>query len=178
MADRTLDVRDSRDDDVAGVADIYAHWVSHSLGSFELEPPSEQEIARRRAALLAGGFPYLVAEDAGDILGYAYAGPYRPRPAYRFSCENSVYVAPAAARRGVGRALLSALIARCEADGYRLMIAVIGDSANESSIGLHAALGFTHAGLLPAIGWKRGCWVDTVLMTRSLGVGCSSAPDR
>ncbi len=143
----------------------------HGFGTFEYDPPGEADIAQRRANLLAGKFPYLVAEERGEVFGYAYAGPYRPRPGYRYSCENSVYVAPDAARRGIGRALLSALIPRSEADGFRLMLAVIGDSGNASSIGLHAAMGFTHAGVLPAVGWKHGRWVDTVFMTRVLGAG-------
>jgi L-amino acid N-acyltransferase YncA len=110
------------------------------------------------------------------VLGYGYAGPYRTRPAYRFACEDSVYVAPDAARRGIGRSLLQALIARCEALGLRLMVAIIGDSGNEPSIGLHRALGFVPAGVLPAIGWKHGRWVDTVLMVRTLGPGASVPP--
>ncbi len=174
---RPIAIRDSRDEDVGAIGRIYAHWVRHGFGSFELEPPGDEEIARRRAGLLAGRFPYLVAESGGEVLGYAYAGPYRARPGYRFSCENSVYVAPQAARQGMGRALLSALIARCEAGGFRLMIAVIGDSGNASSIGLHAAMGFVHAGLLPGVGWKHGRWVDTVFMTRPLGPGSASPPD-
>ena len=176
FAERQIAIRDSRDDDVAAIARIYGHWVRHGFGSFELEPPEEAEIARRRDALLKTRYPYLVAEGDGAVIGYAYAGPYRPRLAYRFSCENSIYVAPDSAGRGVGRALLAALIARCEQQGFRLMIAVIGDSGNASSIGLHAALGFAHAGKLPAIGWKHDRWVDTVFMTRALGAGSSTEP--
>jgi phosphinothricin acetyltransferase len=170
-------VRDSRDADVPAIARIYGHWVQHGFGTFEYEPPSEAEVAQRRANLLAGKFPYLVAEEHGEVLGYTYAGPYRPRPGYRYSCENSVYVAPEAAQRGIGRALLSALIPRSEADGFRLMLAVIGDSGNAPSIGLHKAMGFTHAGVLPAVGWKHGRWVDTVFMTRVLGAGSSTVPN-
>ena len=169
-------IRDSRDEDLAAITRIYAHWVAHGFGSFELAPPDDAEMARRRVSLLAAGYPYFVAECGGAVIGYAYAGPYRPRPAYRFSCENSIYVSPHAARKGAGRALLSALIGRCEAQGFRLMIAVIGDSGNAASIGLHAAMGFAPAGLLPAIGWKHGRWVDTVLMTRALGDGSAAAP--
>jgi phosphinothricin acetyltransferase len=175
--DRSLIVRDSRDADVPAIAQIYGHWVRFGFGTFEYDAPGESEIARRRSNLLAGRFPYLVAEDRGVVLGYAYAGPYRPRPGYRFTCEDSVYVAPEAARRGIGRALLSALIPRSEARGFRLMLAVIGDSGNAASIGLHEALGFTHAGVLPSVGWKHSRWVDTVFMTRTLGVENSSAPD-
>jgi phosphinothricin acetyltransferase len=170
----TVVVRDSRDEDVPAIARIYGHWVRHGLGTFELDPPDEAEIARRRALLLSGGFPYVVAQRAGAVIGYASAGPWRPRPGYRFSCENSVYVAADAARNGAGRALLTEIIARCEVR-YRLMISVIGDSGNAGSIGLHSALGFKHAGTLPAVGWKFGRWVDTVFMTRALGAGSSTA---
>jgi phosphinothricin acetyltransferase len=171
-------VRDSRDDDVAAIARIYGHWVRHGLGTFEYDAPDEETIAQRRAALLTGRFPYLVAERGGDVVGYSYAGPYRPRPGYRFTCEDSVYVAPEAFRLGVGRALLSAVIARSEALGFRLMLAVIGDSGNASSIGLHSALGFSHAGVLTNVGWKHERWVDTVFMTRALGKGSACAPEK
>ncbi len=164
--------------DLPAIARIYGHWVLHGLASFELVPPGAEEMARRRAAILAGGFPHLVAEDeAGRVLGYAYAGPFRTRPAYRFTCEDSVYVAPEAAGRGIGRALLPALLARCEAAGLRRMVAVIGDSGNAASIALHAACGFRHAGLIPATGWKHGRRVDTVLMERPLGPGDASLPE-
>ena len=172
-----MTLRDSDDADIDAITRIYGYWVEHGLASFELLPPEADEIRRRRAAVLSAGYPYLVAASGnGRVLGYAYAGRYRARPAYRFACEDSVYVAPDAAGRGIGRSLLEALIARCEAIELRLMIAVIGDSANESSIRLHQALGFTRAGLLPAIGWKHGRWVDTVLMVRALGAGPSSPP--
>jgi phosphinothricin acetyltransferase len=170
-------IRDSQDADIPAIAAIYSHWVTHGLASFELDPPGAEEMARRRAAVLAGGHPYLVAEEGGALLGYAYASLYRARPAYRFTVENSVYVAAGTHRRGAGRALLGELIARCEAAGFRLMVAVIGDSANAPSIGLHRATGFRDAGVLPGTGWKHGRWVDTVLMTRALGAGTSTAPD-
>ena len=177
MTDDQILLRDSTDADIPAIAAIYGHWVTHGRASFELEPPGEAEMAKRREAILAGGYPYLVATDAsGRLLGYAYASAYRARPAYRFSVENSVYVAPDAGRRGAGRLLLPALIERCEASGFRLMIAVIGDSGNAPSIGLHAACGFTHCGVLPAVGWKHGQWLDTVLMTRPLGEGPATAP--
>lgn len=171
-------LRDCTEADIPAIAAIYGHWVTHGVASFELEPPDVEEMQRRRAAILAGGYPYLVAEgEGGRILGYAYASAWRTRPAYRFGCENSVYVAPDAGRGGIGRALLQALIARCEARGLRLMVAVIGDSGNAPSIGLHRAVGFQPAGLLPATGWKHGRWVDTVLMTRPLGPGSSTPPE-
>lgn len=171
-----LRIRNSRPGDVPAICAIYAHSVRYGTASFELEPPDEAEIARRREVMLAGGYPYLVAEAAGELVGYTSAGPYRPRPGYRFTVENSVYVAPDRQGRGIGRVLLPALIERCEAAGFRLMIAVIGDSANRASIALHAAFGFQNAGTLPAVGWKLGRWLDTVLMVRPLGPGASEPP--
>jgi phosphinothricin acetyltransferase len=172
-----IEVRDSSDADLAAIEAIYGHHVRHGLGSFEETPPRREELARRRAEVLARGLPYLVATDgSGTVLGYAYAGPYRTRSAYRHTVENSVYVAPAGTRRGVGRTLLAALIARCEAAGLRQMVAVIGDSGNAGSIGLHEALGFRRIGTLEAIGWKHGRWVDSVLMQRALGTGGNSPP--
>jgi L-amino acid N-acyltransferase YncA len=153
------EIRDSRTEDVPAITRIYAHWVEHGRASFELSPPGEAEMATRREAILAGGYPHLVATDEGGrVLGYAYASAYRPRPAYRHTVENSVYVAPAGTKSGTGRALLDALIARCEAADFRLMIAVIGDSANLPSIRLHEALGFRHAGVIPAIGSTSAGW--------------------
>ena len=173
-----LSIRNSREADLPAITRIYGHWVLHGLASFELEPPAEAEMARRRAAVLAGGYPHLVAEDpeTGAVLGYAYASPYRSRPAYRFAVEDSVYVSPDAGRGGVGGALLADLLAHCEALGFRLAVAVIGDSGNAPSIGLHARHGFVRSGLLPAIGWKHGRWVDSVLMTRPLGPGATTPP--
>ena len=172
-------IRDSLPGDIPAIAAIYAHWVENGRASFELSPPTEAEMAARREAILAGGYPHLVATDeAGTVLGYAYASAYRPRPAYRHTVENSVYVAPAGTRAGTGRALLEALIARCEAADFRLMVAVIGDSANAPSIRLHEALGFRHAGVIPSIGWKHERWLDTVLMTRPLGAGDTTPPTR
>jgi phosphinothricin acetyltransferase len=172
-------IRDSRSEDIPAIARIYAHWVEHGRASFELTPPDETEMASRREAVLAGGYPHLVAVDeAGTVLGYAYASAYRPRPAYRHTVENSVYVAPSGTRGGVGKALLAALIERCEAAEFRLMVAVIGDSANTPSIRLHEALGFRHAGVIPSIGWKHERWLDTVLMVRPLGPGDTTPPTR
>jgi L-amino acid N-acyltransferase YncA len=172
-------IRDSVDADVAEIAAIYRHHVIHGLASFEEEPPDAAEVARRRADLLGRSYPYLVAATApaGAVLGYAYAGPYRARVGYRFSVENSVYVAPGNARRGIGRQLLAAVIERCAAAGFRQMVAVIGDSANAGSIGLHQALGFRRVGVLSAIGFKHGRWVDTVLMQIALGPGASLDPE-
>lgn len=161
--------------DLSAIRAIYAHAVTHGTASFELTPPDEAEMTRRFLALMDGGYPYLVAED-GRLLGYAYAGPYRPRPAYRWTVENSVYVSPEAKGSGVGRALLAALIEAAEAKGYRQMIAVIGDSDNAPSIGLHRALGFEHVGTFRSVGFKHGRWLDSVLMQRSLGLGDATTP--
>lgn len=169
-------VRASRDEDLPAVAAIYAHHVLTGLASFEIDPPGAAEMARRRAGVLALGLPYLVAEIDGRIAGYAYAAPYRSRPAYRFTLEDSIYVHPAAQRSGVGSALLLTLLAACEALGYRQMIAVIGDSANRPSIRLHEKFGFRQVALLPSVGWKFGRWVDSVLMQRPLGAGDTRDP--
>jgi L-amino acid N-acyltransferase YncA len=167
-------VRDARDDDMAAVQAIYAHHVLHGTASFEEEPPSLAENARRRADVLARGLPYLVAEIGGHIAGYSYATPYRARSAYRFTIENSVYVDQARHRGGIGRALLTELIARCERGEWRQMIAIIGGSGHQASIGLHAAFGFRHVGTLRAVGLKFGHWHDTVLMQRPLGSGAGA----
>jgi len=166
-----ISIRAVRGDDLPTIARIYAHHVANGLASFELEPPSLEEMTRRQADIVGKGYPYIVAERDGVVAGYAYASPYRARPAYRFAVENSVYVDSNLKRAGVGRALLAALITECERRGYRQMIAVIGDSANHDSIGLHAACGFARIGTLPAIGWKFERWVDSVLMQRALGDG-------
>ena len=170
-------VRDSRPEDMDRIQAIYAHHVLTGLASFEEVPPDVPELARRRADVLGRGLPHLVAEAGGAVAGYAYAGLYRPRTAYRFTVEDSIYVDPAAVGQGVGRALLAEVIARCTAAGYRQMVAVIGDSGNAASIGLHSHLGFVSAGVLKAVGFKFGRWVDSVLMQRPLGPGESSLPD-
>jgi phosphinothricin acetyltransferase len=162
--------------DIPAITAIYDHAVRHGTASFELEPPDAAEMARRRQTLVDGGFPYLVAEADGALAGYAYAGPYRPRPAYRWSVEDSVYVAPARQRRGVGRTLLDRLIAAAEQRGFRQMIAVIGDSAQTPSIELHRAAGFHMIGTVENVGHKFGRWLDTVLMQRTLGPGAASPP--
>jgi len=171
-----ISIRAASPADIPAITQIYAHAVRHGTASFELEPPDEAEMAARLQTLLKGRYPYLVAESGGTVVGYAYAGPYRARPAYRFSVENSVYVAPQAHRRGIGRLLLDRLISECEARGYRLMIAVIGDSAQAPSIALHRAAGFKLVGALEGVGYKFDRWLDTVLMQRSLGKGPSAPP--
>jgi L-amino acid N-acyltransferase YncA len=169
-------VRPSREDDLPAITRIYAHHVVHGLASFEEVPPDQAELARRRDEVLRHGFPYLVAERAGEVVGYAYAAPYRARSAYRFTIEDSVYVAPDHVGKGIGRALLSRLIALCEQGPWRQMIAVIGDSENHASIGLHKAEGFAMIGTHPAVGFKFGRWVDSVLMQRELGEGARMLP--
>jgi len=162
--------------DISAITRIYAHAVRHGTASFELEPPDEAEMTRRQRALLEGGYPYLVAEADGAVMGYAYAGPYRTRPAYRYTVENSIYIAPEAQRRGIGRILLDRLIAESEARGYRLMIAIIGDSAQAPSIELHRAAGFKMVGAFEAVGYKFDRWLDSVLMQRPLGKGSTAPP--
>lgn len=169
-------VRDSRDEDVPAIQAIYAHHVLHGFGSFEEVPPDLAEMARRRQGVLAARLPYLVAESADEILGYAYASPFRPRTAYRFTVENSIYVAENTVGRGIGRVLLDVLIRRCTEAGARQMIAIIGDSGNSASIGLHARAGFQHVGILRSVGLKKGRWVDIVTMQRALGEGDDSFP--
>lgn len=173
-----LIIRASEDRDIAVIAAIYGHHVRHGFGSFEEVPPDAAEMARRRGDILAKDFPYLVAELDGRVVGYAYASAYRPRIAYRFSVEDSIYVAHDAPRKGIGRALLESLMARCAALGYRQMVAVIGDTQNTGSIALHATLGFRVVGTLPSIGFKHGRWVDSVFMQRPLGSGDSTLPNQ
>lgn len=170
-------IRSATPADIPAITEIYAEAVRHGTATFELEPPDAGEMRRRFDALHAGNFPYLVAETNGRITGYAYAGPYRPRPAYRFTVENSVYLSPASHRRGIGLALLNELIAQCAARGYRQMIAVIGDSANAGSIGVHARAGFDMIGTHPNVGFKFGRWLDTVMMQRALGEGGRATPE-
>ena len=169
-------LRDSRDADVEEIRAIYAHHVLHGLASFEEAPPDAAEIARRRADVLALRLPYLVAEAEGRVVGYCYATLYRTRSAYRHTLENSVYVRDGMHGRGIGRALLEALIARCEAGPWRQMVAVIGDSGNRASIALHRACGFETIGTLRSVGFKFGRWVDSVFMQRALGRGDSALP--
>ncbi|MCX5494304.1 GNAT family N-acetyltransferase [Kaistia dalseonensis] len=169
-------IRTAAPGDLSAITGIYAHAVTTSTASFELDPPDESEMRRRYEALLAGGHPYLVAERRGGIAGYAYAGPYRPRLAYRSTVEDSIYLAPDAQGRGLGRQLLGALIAAAEVAGFRQMVGVIGDSGHKSSIRLHERLGFRMVGILENVGWKHGRWLDSVLMQRALGPGSAEPP--
>jgi len=179
MAIRTMNdvsIRTATTADIAAITRIYAHAVAYGTASFELEPPDEAEMARRQNALLAGNFPYIVAEVAGVVAGYAYAGPYRDRRAYDWCVEDSLYIAPEFHRKGIGRLLLTRLVVESEALGFRQMIGVIGDSANTASIAVHAAAGFRFIGNFQSIGFKHGRWLDTVLMQRALGSGDMAPP--
>ena len=170
-------IRASRDEDVAAITAIYTHHVLHGTDTFEIDPPTAQDMAARRADVLAKGLPYLVAEEAGQVLGFAYCNWFKPRPAYRFSAEDSIYIADAARGRGLGRQLLEALAMQAEAAGVRKLMAVIGDSANAGSIGVHRAAGFTDVGVMRSVGWKFGAWRDIVLMEKPLGAGDTTAPE-
>ena len=170
-------IRASRDEDVAAITAIYTHHVLHGTGTFEIDPPTAQDMAARRADVLAKGLPYLVAEEAGQVLGFAYCNWFKPRPAYRFSAEDSIDIADAARGRGLGRQLLEALAMQAEAAGVRKLLAVIGDSANAGSIGVHRAAGFTDVGVMRSVGWKFGAWRDIVLMEKPLGAGDTTAPE-
>ena len=172
-----VSIRPATPADIPAITRIYASAVKHGTASFELEPPDEAEMARRQRTLLDSGYPYIVADIDDALAGYAYAGPYRPRPAYRFSVEDSIYVDPNAQRRGVGRVLLEHLIEECERRGFRQMIAVIGDSAQAPSIELHRALGFRMIGAVENVGYKFGRWLDSVNMQRALGAGATTKPD-
>lgn len=170
-------VRPATDADIPAITEIYAHHVLQSLATFEETPPDAAEMTRRMARVTACRLPYLVADTGGKIAGYAYALPYRERSAYRYTVEDSIYVAPDAGRQGVGTALLAELIERCAAADRRQMVAVIGDSANAGSIAVHAKLGFRLAGTLPSAGFKFGRWVDSVIMTLPLGDGDATLPE-
>jgi phosphinothricin acetyltransferase len=172
----TLSIRPTLPTDIPAITRIYAHAVKHGTATFELEPPDEAEMLRRFEKLRAGAFPYIVAEIEGAVAGYAYAGAFRERPAYRFTVEDSIYIAPDMHRRGIGRALLMRLIEEAEAAGFRQMMAVIGDSAQAGSIGVHRACGFEDAGVFKAVGFKFGRWLDTVQMQRALGEGSGTVP--
>ena len=171
-----LDIRPAGPGDIAAITRIYAEAVEHGTASFEIEPPDAAEMARRQQALLAQRFPYVVAELGGVVAGYAYAGPYRARPAYQWTVEDSIYIAPEFHRRGLGGRLLGRLIADAQQRGFRQMIAVIGDSAQLASIALHDAAGFALIGTLRSVGLKHGRWLDTVLMQRPIGSGDAAPP--
>jgi L-amino acid N-acyltransferase YncA len=170
------EIRPAAAADLPAITEIYEHAVRYGTATFELIPPDLAEMTRRFAVLEDGGFPYLVAALEGRVVGYGYAGAYRPRPAYRFTLENSVYLQPAIHRRGIGMQLLQRLIAESEQRGYRQMIAVIGDSANAGSIGVHSRCGFEMIGTHPDVGFKFGRWLDTVMMQRALGDGATTLP--
>jgi phosphinothricin acetyltransferase len=170
-------IRPATTSDAPALAAIYGHHVLHGFGTFEEVPPSAEDMAGRLSAVTDWGLPYLVAEIDGAVAGLAYAGLFRPRAAYRYTVEDSVYIAPDRMGRGVGRTLLGAVIQVCESMGLRQMVAMIGDSGNAGSIGLHRACGFEAAGVLPAVGYKHGRWVDVVQMRRSLNGGADTAPD-
>ena len=169
-------IRPSRDEDIDAITRIYSHHVLHGTGTFETTPPTVVDMASRRADVLGKGLPWLVAEDAGQVLGFAYGNWFKPRPAYRFSVEDSIYMDPAAHRKGLGRALLTELLAALERTGTRKVMAVIGDSANAGSIGVHKALGFESVGVVQSCGWKFDRWLDIVLMQKTLGAGDSAPP--
>ncbi|MDZ5699217.1 N-acetyltransferase family protein [Chelativorans sp. M5D2P16] len=171
-------IRPTASADLPAITRIYRHAVETGTASYELTPPDEEEMAARREALVRNSYPYLVAEEGGQVLGYAYAGPFRTRPAYRFMVEDSVYIAPHAQGRGIGRRLLTVLIEECERLGFRQVAAVIGDGSPLSpSVRLHEALGFRHTGVLEGSGYKHGRWLDTVFMQLSLNGGAATAPD-
>jgi L-amino acid N-acyltransferase YncA len=164
-------IRPSRDEDIASITAIYAHHVQNGTGTFEIDPPSVEDMTGRRADVLSKGLPYIVAEEAGRVIGYAYCTWFKPRPAYRFSAEDSIYLAPGVHGKGIGRALLAELAAQAERVGIRKLIAVIGDSNNAGSVGVHRSLGFTHVGILKSCGWKFNQWLDVVMMEKALGPG-------
>ena len=169
-------IRPSLDQDIPQITAIYAHHVLHGTGTFETDPPSVADMTTRRADVLAKGLPYLVAEQDGQVVGFAYGNWFKPRPAYRYSVEDSIYLAPDLHRQGLGRALLAELLARFEAVGIRKVMAIIGDSANAGSVGVHRALGFTQVGVVESCGWKLGAWRDIVIMQKTLGAGDTQPP--
>jgi L-amino acid N-acyltransferase YncA len=170
-------IRPSQPQDIEAITAIYCHHVLTGTGTFEIEPPSVSDMESRRADVLAKGLPYLVAIENDTVLGFAYCNWFKPRPAYRFSAEDSIYLAPGYQGKGIGRALLTELAAQAERTGVRKLIAVIGDSANSGSIALHQSLGFSHVGVLKSCGWKFEQWLDVVLMEKALGLGDSQPPE-
>ncbi len=173
----SLTIRPSTDADLDAIQAIYEVAVQHGTGTFETETPTIEEMARRRAEVLSRKLPWLVAEAGGQVLGYAYANYFRPRLAYRFCLEDSIYLHPDAQSKGLGKLMLAELIARCEQRGARQMLAVIGDANNLGSIGIHRSLGFAHTGTLKSAGWKFGRWLDVVMMQRELGQGSQGSPE-
>jgi len=169
-------IRPSRESDVPEIAAIYAHHVLSGTGTFETTPPTLDEMVARRADVLSKGFPYIVMESEGRVVGYAYCQWFKPRPAYRFAAEDSIYMHPDAAGKGLGKVLLAELVRQAEAAGLRKLIAVIGDSANAGSIGVHSALGFTPVGKIQSCGWKFGRWLDIVMMEKAIGDGDTAPP--
>ena len=169
-------IRSSQDQDLAAITAIYAHHVLHGTGTFEVDPPSPEDMLTRRADVLSKGLPYLVAADGEQVLGFAYCNWFKPRPAYKFSAEDSIYISPEAQGKGLGRALLAELSSQAEKAGVRKLIAVIGDSANTGSIGLHLSVGFHHVGTLKSCGWKFNQWLDVVMMEKTIGLGDSCPP--
>lgn len=170
-------IRPSRDDDVSAITAIYAHHVLHGTGTFEIDPPTVADMVARRTDVLSRQLPFLVLEEAGTVTGFAYCNWFKPRPAYRFCAEDSIYLAPEACGRGQGRALLTELAVQAERARVRKLVAVIGDSTNAGSIGVHRSLGFTPVGVLKSAGWKFGRWLDVVLMEKALGRGDDCAPE-
>lgn len=169
-------IRPSRDPDMAAITALYAHHVLHGTGTFETEPPGVPEMTARRADVLSKSLPYLVAELDGELAGFAYGNWFKPRPAYRYSVEDSIYLAPGLQGQGLGRALLAELLARFEAAGIRKVMAIVGDSANVGSVGLHCALGFAQVGVIEDCGWKLGAWRDIVIFQKTLGEGSATTP--
>lgn len=178
MSPATVTIRAAHTTDLPAITAIYAHHVLHGCASFEIEAPPIEDMARRMETVRAKDFPYLVAEQQESVIGYAYAGPYHPRVAYRDTVEDSIYLAPTAAGRGIGTRLLGALMAECTARGFRQMMALVGDSANIPSIRLHERHGFRTVGTLQSVGYKHGRWLDVVLLQCTLGSGDSTPPDR
>lgn len=178
METPAVHIRPRCDEDMARITEIYTHHVLHGASSWELSPPDTAEMSRRASALEEAGYPYLVAEIDGQVVGYAYAGAYRPRPAYRNTVEHSIYIDDTVRRGGIGRILLKSLIDTCTDLGFRQMIAIIGDSQNLQSIEFHEKMGFTHVGKVKSIGYKFDRWMDQIIMQRALGPGADSPPDR
>lgn len=172
----SVEIRFATEADISAITAIYGEAVANGTGSFELEGPSEAEMAARFASLKAGNFPFFVAERGGAVVGFAYAGPYRERPAYRFTVQDAIYLAPDARGQGIGKRLLTALVAEAARRGFRQMVGIVGDSENHASVELHRSLGFEAVGVLRNVGWKHGRWLDTVFTQLILGSGADEPP--